>query len=64
MDRMQIFSLAVIIAGMAIVIMNALALVFPWPVIPTNVFIIGLGLAVIGLVLFWNSRREWTLTSW
>jgi hypothetical protein len=58
MDRVQIFGLAVIIAGLMIMGLNALAMVFLWSVIPTNIFIIGFGLVVIGLVLFWNSAGD------
>jgi len=60
MDSARIFGLAVIITGLAIVAANGLAIVYHWSSIPPNVFIIGLGLVVIGLVLIWNSGKEIT----
>jgi protein-S-isoprenylcysteine O-methyltransferase Ste14 len=58
MERMQIFSLAVMIAGIIVVVTDALAVVYHWQVVPENIFIIGLCVVVIGLVLLWNSAGE------
>ncbi len=38
--------------------LNGLAVVFSWQFIPPNIFIIGLGLVVIGLALLWNARED------
>ncbi len=58
MDSARIFGLAVIITGLAVVAANGLAIVYQWSFVPPNVFIIGLGLVVIGLVLIWNSGKD------
>jgi len=58
MDWMDLFGLAMVIAGVVVVALNALAVVFDWQVIPPNIFIIGLGLVVIGLALLWNARED------
>jgi hypothetical protein len=47
-----------VIAGFLVIALNALAVAFQWRVIPPNIFIIGLGLVVIGLVLLWNAGGE------
>jgi protein-S-isoprenylcysteine O-methyltransferase Ste14 len=58
MDKMQFFGLAVIISGAIVVLADALAGMYHWSFIPPNIFIIGLGLVVIGLVLLWNSTGD------
>lgn len=62
MDWMDLFGLAMVIAGVVVMALNGLAVVFSWEFIPPNIFIIGLGLVVIGLALLWNAR-EYTVTS-
>jgi Zn-dependent protease with chaperone function len=58
MDGIQIFGLVVSIAGLAIILVNAVGVIVDLSFIPTNVFIIGFGFIVIGLVLVWNQTRE------
>lgn len=58
MDWMDFSGLATVITGFVVIGLNVLALVFSWQVIPPNIFIIGLGLVVIGLVLLWNARED------
>lgn len=60
MDWMDLSGLALVVAGFVVIALNALAVVFSWQVIPANIFIIGLGLVVIGLVLLWNAREDRT----
>ena len=50
---MDLFALMIIGAGVLTGLMNGLGVFFRQPV-PPNIFIIGLGLVVIGLVLLWN----------
>jgi hypothetical protein len=54
MDGIQIFGIVVFITGIAAILANTVGVIIALAFIPTNVFIIGLGLAVIGLVLIWN----------
>lgn len=63
MDRERLLGLLVILAGLAILIVNGLAVVSAWSLIPPNVFVIGLGLVVIGLLLVWNGEEEATLSA-
>ncbi|NTU99605.1 MAG: hypothetical protein HGA55_00575 [Methanoregulaceae archaeon] len=58
MDWMDISGLAMVIAGIVVIALNGLAVVFTWQFIPPNIFIVGLGLVVIGLALLWNSRED------
>jgi uncharacterized membrane protein len=58
MDWMDLSGLAMVIAGIVVIVLNALAGVFTWQFIPPNIFIIGLGLMVIGLALLWNARED------
>jgi hypothetical protein len=60
MDLGRLFGLLVIIAGLAVITVNGLATVFAWSLIPPNVFVIGLGLVVIGLIFIWNKEEEAT----
>lgn len=53
MDKLQIAGLIVIIAGVILGIVDSLSAVYSWSAVPPNVFIIGLGLIVIGLVMAW-----------
>jgi hypothetical protein len=54
MDGIQIFGIVVFITGIAVILANTVGVIIALAFIPPNVFIIGLGLAVIGLVLIWN----------
>jgi uncharacterized membrane protein len=58
MDWMDLSGLAMVIAGIVVIVLNTLAGVFTWQFIPPNIFIIGLGLMVIGLALLWNARED------
>jgi hypothetical protein len=58
MDWMDLSGLAMVIAGIVVIALNGLAVVFTWQFIPPNIFMIGLGLVVIGLVLLWNARGD------
>jgi uncharacterized membrane protein len=58
MDWMDISGLAMVIAGVVVMALNGLAGVFTWQEVPPNIFVIGLGLGVIGLALLWNSREN------
>jgi uncharacterized protein YjeT (DUF2065 family) len=58
MDWIEISGLAMVIAGVVVMAMNGLAVVFTWQFIPPNIFIVGLGLVVIGLALVWNAQKN------
>jgi hypothetical protein len=58
MDWMEISGFAMVIAGIVVIALNALAVVFTWHFVPPNIFMVGFGLVVIGLVLFWNARGD------
>jgi hypothetical protein len=58
MDGIQITGLAITVFGLAIVLVQVIGVIFGWAFIPANVFIIGLGLIVIGLVMIWNQTGD------
>ena len=58
MDWMEISGLAGVITGVVVMALNGLAVVFSWQFIPPNIFIVGLGLVVIGLAILWNARGD------
>ncbi len=53
MDTLQVAGLIVIIAGVIIGIIDSLSQAYSWSSVPPNIFIIGLGFIVIGLVMAW-----------
>jgi len=57
MDWMDLSGIALVIAGVVVIALNGLAVVSTWQFIPPNIFIIGLGLMVIGLALLWNAQK-------
>jgi uncharacterized protein YjeT (DUF2065 family) len=63
MNFERFFGLALIVAGLAVIAANGLANVKHWSFIPPNVFIIGLGLVMIGLLLIWNADEKITPSS-
>jgi uncharacterized protein YjeT (DUF2065 family) len=58
MDWMNLSGIAMVIAGVVVIALNGLAVVSAWQFIPPNIFIIGLGLMVLGLALLWNAQKS------
>ncbi len=53
LEHTQLIGIVIIIIGIGLGLENAAGSLLGWPGIPPNLFIIGLGLVVIGLVVAW-----------
>jgi hypothetical protein len=53
LENNQLIGFVIIIIGIGFILENAAGSLLAWPGIPPNLFIIGLGLVVIGLVVAW-----------
>ena len=53
LENNQLIGIVIIIIGIGFILENAAGSLLVWPGIPPNLFIIGLGLIVIGLMVAW-----------
>jgi uncharacterized membrane protein len=53
LENNHLIGIVIIIIGIGFVLENAASSLLGWPGIPPNLFIIGLGFVLIGLVVAW-----------